>query len=202
MIGIREAQPPFVQFETRAEVDRNESEQHGKVVYKNVDYALITPAGSRDVVERVATDWLKQKERDVIDGRFSQKYLEYYKACYEEWKKGNEIPVNGSPVKHWPVVSPAEIAQLTAANVRTVEELAELTESGLALVGMGGRALRDKARAWLDSAEKHGKIAEEVANLKEDQRRKDEQISKLQGQVEELLQRLNESLGHKGKKVA
>ena len=48
------SRPPFVMFETRALPDRAATEKAGIMQYKNVNFALITPAGSRDVVEKIA----------------------------------------------------------------------------------------------------------------------------------------------------
>ena len=48
----KQDRPPFVNFEVRAEEDRTASIEQGHYVAVDVDYALITPAGSRDCVER------------------------------------------------------------------------------------------------------------------------------------------------------
>lgn len=56
--------------------------------------------------------------------------------------------------------------QLLDAKVRTVEDLAQANEETLAMLGMGGRALKDKAVSWLQSAGSTGKTTEELTALR------------------------------------
>lgn len=175
-MNIMQSRPPFVMFETRALPDRAATEQAGIVQYKNVDFALITPSGSKDCVEKIAIEWLAQIRKRALDGLDDPEWVKHFTLRYEEWKKGNEMPENGTPLKMWPAITPADIAVLHAAKIFTVEDLAALPDAGFNLVGMGARALREKARAWLGSSEV-GKTAE--------------QIAKLTMQVEQLMEDLN-----------
>lgn len=191
------ARPPYPQFETRAEVDKKASEEQGHVVFKDIDYIVLTMPGGKQVFDAVAVDFFYQKEKMVIAGTYPKDWLQFFKQAFDEWKKGNEIPVSGTAIKHWPVATPAEIAQLAAADVKTVEDLAEANESTLQVIGMGARVLRDKARTWLQSASDKGVLVERIANLEEELRRRDERIDTLN----ERLQRLEQSQD-RGKKAA
>lgn len=175
-----------MQFEQRAVQDRLQSEAQGHVVFKDVNYITLTMPGGKQVFDAIADEYLAQKRRESIDNRYPKAWIDYFDRAYEEWKKGNDVPVNGTPIKHWPVVSRAEIAQLAAANVLTIEDLAEANESVLQTIGMGARTMRDKARAWLDQANNAGKVAERVANLEEDIRRRDQLIESLGDRLKEL----------------
>jgi cell shape-determining protein MreC len=55
---------------------------------------------------------------------------------------------------------------LKQANVRTVEDLAVLSETGLRNVGFGARGLQEKARNFLVSAAGDGKVSAELNHLK------------------------------------
>ena len=165
-VGIMQDRPPYVQWETVAVEDRNASIQAGRKIYKNVNMANITPPGTKDVFPRVAEEWLADIRNKAQEGRWPAQWVEHFEAQYRAWKAGQDIPENGTPLKGWPLLSPAELNNLISANVRTVEDLAALTEEGIRNAGMGARALRDKARAWLESSTGPGKLAEEVAAMR------------------------------------
>jgi hypothetical protein len=76
---------------------------------------------------------------------------------YEAFKAGVEAPPEGTPIEQWPVLLPAQVQELKYFKIRTVEEVAELSDQalqGLGNNGMGARNLRDHARAFLKKAER------------------------------------------------
>lgn len=158
--------PPYVRFEVRATEDRNASEEAGHYVGKDTIFALITPQGSKDTVERVAKEWIEQNVIHARDGRLPQEWADAYKRGYENFKEGREIPPEGTPIMGWTGVGPAHQKAILDANVRTVEDLAIANEATLAAIGIGSRGLKDKAQAYLDTANNTGKIAEELTNLR------------------------------------
>src|SRR4051812_29413973 len=117
----RREMPAYVRFERRAIEDRAAGQREGKDSSKDVDYALVTPPYSKDCFEAVAPEWLAQMERDARAGRLPQEWYERYVTQYERWKKGEEMPLNGTPIKGWPVISPAQMKNLIALNILTVE---------------------------------------------------------------------------------
>lgn len=161
-----EERPPYVRYETRSVEDRDASITAGHYVGKDVDFALITPQGSKDVVERVVSEWFDNLASQVQQQRFKREWLEGYREHYSAWKKGEEIPESGSAIKLWPAVSPSQIKAILNARVRTVEDLAAANEQTLAQIGMGARALKQRAIEWLASATDTGKQAEAMAALK------------------------------------
>lgn len=178
--------PPYVAFETRAEEDRNASIEAGHYVGRDVDYVIITPAGSKDQIERIASEWLAQIRRQSAEGKYNPVWAQHFEAVYKQWKETNTIPENGTAIKAWPLLSPAQVATVLAANIRTVEDLAAATEDGIRRLGMGGRDLKNKAVAWLESAKDTGKVAAENAALKA-------KIDALEAQVAELASYRRES---------
>jgi hypothetical protein len=164
-ITIEAARPPYVQFETRALPDRAASEASGRVVFKDVDFVMITPSGSRDIVEKIAEEWLREINKKALDDLYPVLWAQHFRAKFDEWKKGNELPENGLALKMWPIITPAELQHCLNANVRTVEDLAQLNEEGMALIGMGGRSLKQKAEAYIQAANNGGKLAERIGSL-------------------------------------
>lgn len=165
MTKILEDRPPYVVFETRGEEDRNASIEAGHFVARDVDYAIITPMGSKDRIERQADEWLAKLKQDVVEGRFKQEWLNAYNSMYKDWKAGSETPLTGTAVENWPAASPAQVKTLRQFQVRTIEDLAVANEETLARLGMGGRGLKQKAIDWLASADS-GKSAEALSALK------------------------------------
>jgi len=84
--------PPYVQFEMRAVEDRQASIEQGHYVATDVAYALVTPAGSKDRVERVVEEWFLQLEQQVREERFPPAWFKAYKEAFAAWKEGNESP--------------------------------------------------------------------------------------------------------------
>ena len=187
------ARPPYVVFETRAIEDRAGTLENGHYSTRDVHYAIVTPSGSKDRIEKIATEWLASLKEAVQQDRFPGDWLDAYERKYKTWLEGKEIPEDGTPILGWPAVSPAQSQAIIAANVRTLEDLAAANESTLTAIGMGARALKEKARAWLDSAESTGKTAEELNDLRKqvealtkDKDSNEAKIKALQAEVEKL----------------
>lgn len=177
--------PPFVIFELRAVEDRQASIKAGHAVYTDVPFALVTPMGSKDQVEFVAEDWLKMLADEVRNGRFPQTWLEGFKLSFKGWQEGVEVPPNGTAIRNWPPATPAEVKMLQDLKILTVEDLANANESLLTAIGIGGRQLRERARAWLTVAAA-GAPAEELSAMKKELEEKDARIKELTDQVTKL----------------
>ena len=188
-----DSKPPFVIFEVRAVEDRQGSIDSGHYVAKDVVFAIITPAGTKDRIEKVAEDWLRDLVEAVNQERFPRQWLDAYKQAHKAFLNNQEIPENGTPVKDWPGASPAQIRNLLDIGLRTVEQVAEATEEAISRIGMGGRALKSRAQAYLDASKGDGKISAELDDL----RQKVEALTNRDTEREAALQNLqaeNEAL--------
>lgn len=165
-VTVNAPRPPYVEFITRAVEDRSSEAKLGVYMTKDVVYALITPAGSKDRIERVAEEWLEHITQQARQGNFDSSWVQHYKSAYAEWMAGNEVPVHGIPIKGWQLASPATQENLIRMNIRTVEDLAQANENALQMIGMGGRALKDQAIAWLQQGRDQGVVALEITDLK------------------------------------
>lgn len=198
-LQIAEARAPFVMFETRAVEDRAATLSNGRYTTRDVDYVLITPAGSKDQIERVVEEWFAQLERDAKNGRYNPEWLNRYKAGYREWKAGNELPLDGTPIKTWTVISPAQRANLITWKVMTVEDLAACNEDVIMRLGMGGRTLKKLAQDWLTSAKDVGQVALQLNSLQQQNEDLRAQIANLQAkntQLEAMLPTQQRPGGH------
>lgn len=175
--------PPYVQWETRAIEDRAKSHEVGHYVARDVDFALIMRPGSRDCLEKDAIMWLSELKQKDSKNEIPPTWYPAFKASYEAWKSGSEEPLNGTSIKLFPVLSPSQRKTLESSGIKTIEDLAQVPDSELGILGIGGLNLKLKAKAWLDQATDKGKLAEENASLKT-------QMLSMQAQLTELSEQL------------
>lgn len=188
-VSEMEERPPYVRFEQRAVEDRQKTQETGIFTYKDVDYALVTPHGSKDVHEEKADNWMRKQEKNVKDGRIPPQHYEYFKRCYDSYKEGLEEPESGSPIKDWAAISNAQRKQVLHANIRTIEDLAQAPEEAIEAIGHGARALKHKAQAYLESADTN-KSANHIQDLENRNKRLEDQNEKQAKTIEELSERL------------
>lgn len=186
----RKDRPAYVRFERRAVEDRSMPSINGRWPKRDVDYAKVTPPYSRDCFEQVASEWLAQMAAEVRNGRLPEQWYDGYVNAYEKWKNGQEIPLNGEPIKGWGVISPAQQANLIALNILTVEDLAIVNDEGCRRIGMGAAELRDKAKAWLSQMADKGPLTQENAMLKGENIALKGENDSLKARVKELSERL------------
>jgi len=89
--------------------------------------------------------------------------------AYARWKSGQvsaDMIGDGIPLALWPTCQPGVVEGLRYINVFTVQQLAGIADTALTQPGMLGlRDLRDKARAFIESAKTTAPIARlEVEN--------------------------------------
>jgi hypothetical protein len=178
-IQIADAKAPFVRFEVRAEEDRAATIASGRFVAKDVVFALITPHGSKDRIERVAEEWLAQLDQQCTEGRMPRDWAKAYRHAYNEFLEGREVPPEGTAIINWPLVSPSQVRALQDLKVLTVEVLAGANEEVIRRLGMGGRDLVKKAQEFLKQANGPGKDAARLVAL-------EQQVNDLTATVQQL----------------
>ena len=168
MLDRDEDRPAYVRFERRAVKDSEATLAAGHYKSKDEDYALITPPYSKDLVEKKVATWFKQVEANVVSGRVPEKHFHLWKETYKRWLEGQDAPVNGTSVKDWNTLSPAQCKNLIGAGCRTIEDLAQANDEAIRRIGMGAHDLKNKAKAWLQAAKDHGPLTMEVESLKKE----------------------------------
>lgn len=186
----REERPAYVRFEVRAIENKVESLKQGIYVADDVIYALVTPPYSKDCFEQEVNKWLENQRINVKNQRIPQKYLDFWTESYEAFKKGQESPLDGTSVKDWSSISPAQVKMLLAAKMYTIEDLAASNDEGLRRLGMGGLDLRNKAKNWLQAASDHGPLTAQVTSLQTENGQLKGTIDSLQGQIAALTQQV------------
>jgi hypothetical protein len=105
-----------------------------------------------------------------------------YRERYEAWKAGRQELIEGTPVEHLPGIMPSQVEELKYQKVRTVEELASLSDEILQRLGVGYRAVSANAQKYLEraaSGAQDEKLRSEVS-------KKDAEIAALTRRLEAL----------------
>jgi hypothetical protein len=156
----------FVQFYVKAVMNNFKSAAAGRPIFDEKDFVRIIVPGDRNT---------------VVDTVVTPEYAHRFRSRYEAFKRNQSEPVTGTPLSVWPHISVGMRAELAAAHVTTVEQLAELPD-GLAQRFMGINALRQKAKTFLDAAN-DGAAASKL-QLELEQR--DNEIEVLKRQMSEM----------------
>lgn len=189
MIGAvndRKDKPSWVRFERRAVEDKAATLKAGHYVAKDVDYALITAPYSRDVFHTKVSNWMDELEAQKAGGRINPEWVEHYKKQYRAWQAGEELPLNGTPIKGWGVISPAQQQTIIAVGVLTVEDLATINDEGMKRIGMGALELKNKANGWIAQLKDKGPLTVEIAAVKKENANLSSQVATMQKQIEQL----------------
>lgn len=137
----------------------------------------------REMVElRVPGDKLNAPVKFVTD-----KEKERWPAQYAAWKAGQDQETAGGwPLEKWPGADVAQVEALRDAKVRTVEQLAGMSDANLSKLGPGWRPMRQAAQDFLKAAES----AAPMAALREENDKLKSQQAADRKMIEDLAERL------------
>lgn len=137
-----------VRFFMRTVVDQVATLAAGCPKHKSAEYIEIrVPGDKTNVVERAV------RPNDTV----------LYAHAYAAFKAGDKEQVVGTALEHWPPAAAHVVEDLKHLKIRTVEQLAAVSDANLPALGIGGRSLRDQALAWLELAKGGEPIARMTA---------------------------------------
>jgi hypothetical protein len=177
----------WVQFEQRDKEDKMATAALGKYVGTDEDFVIITPAYGKDDIHKTVTAWKEGLQLQLQEGKISQEDVNYYLARYDAWKKGLEMPLEGTPIKTWGAISPSQQKLLISVGVLTVEDLAQMNDEGIRRVGMGAVELRRKANAWIAQVNDKGPLTLQMAAIETENDVLKGQVATLSEQVNKLM---------------
>ena len=159
----------FVEFYEDALEIPFKSEQEGRPVYEQRTFVrIMVPGDATSIIETPAT----------------QEHKDMYRRQYERFQKGQKDVVEGTPLTMWPVVNKSQIKECEFFEVRSVEQLAELSDTSCKRMGMGYMELRSKAKAWLLAAKDASVVTRQAA----ENDRLQAEIEALKEQIAQLAQ--------------
>lgn len=124
-------------------------EGKGRPVYDEVEYIEIMVPGDRNnIVHRPVTNEDRRK--------FAQQYA--------QWKAGSQETASGTPLKAWPGITRAQVEELAYFNVKTVEQLAAISDGNLQSIPFA-RGLQNRAKAYLEQAKGNAPLEAALAEI-------------------------------------
>lgn len=156
------------------------SQEAGRPIFQDrLMVRIITPGDNRAIVERIAT--IEDKA--------------VYARQYTAYEKMETMSAEGTPLEQWPVLSKSAVRMYKYHNIFTLEQLANLSDDQLSMVGaLGGRTTRRQAQVFLETASKGALPAAIVA----DNERLKSMLSNLEQQMAAMNTRYESLLRDKG----
>lgn len=135
----------LARFERVSQLNGRLTRERRTSVYDEVTLMIVTSPGL------TKTEFVCEIHRAYPDGteRRNELHWDQYGDLFEQWQKGAAATVSGTPLEAWDGVRQSERAGLQRLHIRTVEQLANAPDTALDHIGMGARALREKARAFV-----------------------------------------------------
>ncbi len=117
---------------------------------------------------------------------------------YDAWKANQEEPTDGTPLSAWSGLTPGMAVAYKAVNLRTIEDIALMSDADLDRVGiMGARAIRDKAIAFVEVQQDTAKVQGIMADQTKTIERQGMEIKELVVRIEELAANQKKTPGRK-----
>jgi predicted flap endonuclease-1-like 5' DNA nuclease len=134
-MASREDQGLYGEFHYQPVLQPEESRQQGRPIYKDMLYIQIQIKGQKNQIrDRLATD------QDKTD----------FPRAWAAWEAKEKDIVLGTPLSAIPGIGPSMELELKQLGIRTVEDLAELTDATMDKF-RGARMLKQRAIAYLEA---------------------------------------------------
>lgn len=174
-----------VTFYKRSMKQDDESMIAGRPIFKEFDFVRIcVPGDNLTEIDTYANDGHKS--------RFPRQWMHYQNQV------GSQEQIIGTPIEEWTIISRSQADELKGIKFHTVESVANASDQQIQrigmIAGMNHFAFRDKAKAFLNLAEKVGDVNQREAELEklrlENEALKadsDAKLAKQQQQIDALM---------------
>lgn len=168
-------------FYVEAIKDEKASREAGRPIFKDVEQCEIHFAADRQrVVSLPAHDPF---ERDPATNEWTTP-AQKFAPIYQKFKLDPEgLHITGTPLAELPFLTAAKRAELKALNIHTAEALAQLDGPNMKALGIGGRDLKNQAKAYIDKASGSA----DVTRLAAENAAMSERLAELERQNAELI---------------
>jgi hypothetical protein len=161
----------MVQFFMQPKKNGPKSKAAGRPIFEDREYIKIMTPGNKDNIP-------VSPVTDIHRKRFAPQYKRWLES------RDSDQAVEGTPLSEWPGVSRTQVEELRYFNVHTVEQLVELSDAN-SQGFMGINALKTRAKAYLDAADKQSIVDERTRLLEENEEMKG-QIAEMQAAIRAL----------------
>ena len=155
-----------IEFKNVAVENKAKSRTEGRPIFEQQEQAHIRFVG--DTKKELVAPAQEKCARDPSNGQWIS-YAQLYHKHYDAFKSGQQLAGEGTPIEELHFIDAAKRAELKALHVHTAEALADLEGVNLSRLGMYGRELKEKAKAYIEKAKDSAletRLAAENAQLK------------------------------------
>lgn len=177
--------------------NEQKSKAAGRPIFDEIEVCEISFAGNKQTVGVFpAHEEFGFKETNDEYGVSREKitYAMQFNEQYLKFKSGDAQSMGGTPLSELPFLTEGRRLELKALKIHTAEALAALDGANLKMLGQGGRDLKNKAAAYLETAEKTAT----VAGVKEALAERDAELAALREQVAAMTGKKSEPVKSKG----
>lgn len=146
----------------------------------------------REFVEMIAPGLAKSIPFEEVTEEHKRRWPQQYDA----FKRGMEPTTEGTPLEEWSAITASTALNLRGHNIKTVEQLAGVSDAVLQDVGIGGRDMRERARNFLEAAKGNAPVEALQAELT----RAHDETAMLRQQIADLATRLDSQETEKAKR--
>jgi hypothetical protein len=140
----------FPRFYMRAVENKAKSKEEGRPIFQDVEYVEVIIAGDKNNKPHFkVTDEHKKRWPDQ----------------YNKFKDGIEQIPDGTRLEEWPRMTGSRAKELKAVGIFTVEQLAELPDTAIQGIGIGGRELVNEAKNFIDNKDDVSDLKKQNAEL-------------------------------------
>lgn len=165
----------YAEFYMHPVQDHKKTIEEGRPIYQEVEYICINTPGDKNSVIR----------RPVRVGHHEKSDNRRFAAQYRQFKENKEQVLEGTPLKEWPLISQSQVLELEHYNIKTVEQLSELSDSHAQKL-MGYNKLRTQAASYLAAA----KGDAPTAQMQEELNKAKEEADAMKEQMAEMMREL------------
>jgi hypothetical protein len=141
----------YVRFYNHAVIDKKASDAEGRPIFVDEEWIeIIAPGNQNNIVRR----GVRQTDTHT------------YSDQYRRFKAGLEEQVVGTPLTEVPWITRSQVEELHYKKVRTLEQLAELSDTACA-ASAGLYSMKQKAQAWVKKAQEAAPFTAMQAEIEE-----------------------------------
>ena len=139
----------LVRFYTHPRKNEGKSREAGRPIFEETTYIEIMQPGNKDsIIKRPATR--------IDKDRFAEHFRRFEAKIQDE-------AIEGTLLEEWPGITRSQVMELAYLNIKTVEQLAAVSDSNAQNV-MGISFLKEKAKKYLETS-KEAATAEALAEM-------------------------------------
>lgn len=173
------AQKETAIFKSIAQPDPAGSKKAGRPIYRDIEVCELHYPGEKQNKPVFPAHSFAGWGEDEYGNAQKLTYALKYNEQYLRFKEGRAQVAEGTPLSELPFLTEAKRMELKALKIYTAEQLAGLDGQNLKNLGQGGRALKEQAQAFIETAsrsagsvalaEENEMLRQQIAELRAEQ---------------------------------